>query len=859
MFSSRRSAVRAVGRVMAAVGVAAIGTASGRAQEAPAPDSVQVTAGSHYAVSGLRRWLFGRFYRTLWTTPLTVEVLDLSREAGGLTPTSAGGGNQTPSLWFRGADGFPYGFRGVDKIPDRVLPEELEDTFVESLVQDQISSQHPAAVSVATALMEAAGILHTEPRLVVMPDDPLLGEHQERFGGLLGYFERRATIETDVPSFDGAVEMINSAELFELVQRDPSNRLDLPGFLRARLFDYFIGDWDRHSRQWNFLRHPDDTGAVVTWTVLPEDRDLAFSRFDGLVLSLARAYAPYLLNFGDRLPSPSAFGWVGRDLDRQFLVALEWPAWDSVVTALVGALTDSAIDAAVRELPPPYYALDGARLAAALKSRRDQLPEKARAYYRLLAGEVDVHASDLDETVVVERRSDGASDVSVYAATGVAVGGVEPYWHRRFSADETSELRIYLSGGADRVTVRGEPSGIALRIVGDGPDEVANITRGGGVHFYTTDAPSTSGKVAVDTRPFVLPPKRRPQDLPPRDWGHRWRAVSWLGFGPDVGLFVGGGAHVTHYGFRKLPYASKMQFRGGFSTGALTGRVDFSADVVRRNSRVRGLFDIKLSGIEILRFNGLGNEVELTEDDDYYRVRQQFIAVDPAVALPVTRWSTLVLGPTFTYARTREQDGRILQDVDVYGEGGFGQLGLRGELDVDTRDVPGAATRGVHLAVGGRLFPNIWDVETTFGEVHGHASTYLTAGGIPLRPTLALRAGGKKVWGDFPFQEAAYIGDERSVRLGRQNRYGGDAAVYGNAELRLDFGAIFLLLPARVGIFGLGDLGRVFVEGETSSTWHWAAGGGVWIAFLGRGNTASVALAQSEEKLGVYASFGFAF
>jgi hypothetical protein len=97
------------------------------------------------------------------------------------------------------------------------------------------------------------------------------------------------------------------------------------------------------------------------------------------------------------------------------------------------------------------------------------------------------------------------------------------------------------------------------------------------------------------------------------------------------------------------------------------------------------------------------------------------------------------------------------------------------------------------------------------------------------------------------------------VTLGRQNRYGGDAAVYGNAELRLDFGAIFLLLPARVGIFGLGDLGRVFVDGETSSTWHWAAGGGVWLAFLGRGNTASLALAQSEEKLGVYASFGFAF
>jgi hypothetical protein len=119
--------------------------------------------------------------------------------------------------------------------------------------------------------------------------------------------------------------------------------------------------------------------------------------------------------------------------------------------------------------------------------------------------------------------------------------------------------------------------------------------------------------------------------------------------------------------------------------------------------------------------------------------------------------------------------------------------------------------------------------------------------------------GGKKVWGDYPFQEAAFIGDQRSVRLGRQHRYGGDAALWGNAELRLQLVRAFLLLPARFGIFGLGDVGRVYLDGETSSTWHWSAGGGIWLAFLGRPNTLSLALAQSEEKLGVYAAIGFAF
>jgi hypothetical protein len=837
--------------------VSVLVSTAARAQEPAAPDSTEVVIGGRYAAGGLHRWLFGSHYRDLWTAPITVEVLDLAREGGGLTPVSAGGGFQTPSLWFRGADGYMYGFRGVDKIPDAVLPEELQDTWVESLVQDQISSQHPGGVSVVRELLEAVGIPRTNPRLVVLPDDPRLGEHRARFGGLVGYIERRATIEPGIPPFDDAAEIIDADELYTRVRRSGANKVDVPAFLSARLFDYFIGDWDRHRGQWNFLRHPHDTGSTITWTVLPEDRDQAFAKFDGLMLSLGRQYAPFLLNFDDDLPKAAAFAWNGRDLDRRFLVELEWPAWDSVVTAFIDSLPDPVIDAAVRRLPPEYYALDGQRLAAALKSRRDQLPTRARDYYELLAGEVEVHGTDVDETVIVERGPDGSSTVSV-RALGSDGREADPHWRRRFLDDETEELRIFLYGGADRVIVRGPSGGIPVHIVGAGADDVENTSAGGGVHFYTTDPPSTAGRVSVDTRRFMLPPKSRPTSLPPRDWGYEWMPVLWAGFGPDVGLFLGGGAVVTHYGFRKLPYASKTLFRGGFSTGALTGRVDFSADVYRRNSRVRGLFDVRLSGIEVLRFNGLGNDVELSRDDDYYRVRQQLIVADPAVSVPVGR-ADLALGPTFTYRRTREQDGRILQDTVLYGEDGFGQIGLRGDFELDTRDVAAAARRGVHVVVGGRIFPNMWDVESTFGEVHGHAATYLTASGAPLEPTLALRVGGKKVWGDYPFQEAAFIGDQRSVRLGRQHRYGGDAALWGNAELRLQLVKAFLLLPARFGIFGLGDVGRVYLEGETSSTWHWAAGGGIWIAFLGRPNTLSLALAQSEEKLGVYAAIGFAF
>jgi len=211
------------------------------------------------------------------------------------------------------------------------------------------------------------------------------------------------------------------------------------------------------------------------------------------------------------------------------------------------------------------------------------------------------------------------------------------------------------------------------------------------------------------------------------------------------------------------------------------------------------------------------------------------------------------------YADTRETPGRIVADAPPYGAGNFGQAGLRAELRFDGRDVPGRPTRGARFSAGGAWYPALWDVDSAFSEVHAEIATYLTAAGVPLRPTLALRAGGKHVWGPYPFHEAAFLGDGRTVRLGRQNRYGGDAAAWGNAELRLRLGSVFVLLPGDIGVFGLGDVGRVFLADESSTVWHGAVGGGLWLSMLRPDNVFTIAAVSSAERTGVYFRAGFAY
>src|SRR4029077_20300055 len=85
-------------------------------------------------------------------------------------------------------------------------------------------------------------------------------------------------------------------------------------------------------------------------------------------------------------------------------------------------------------------------------------------------------------------------------------------------------------------------------------------------------------------------------------------------------------------------------------------------------------------------------------------------------------------------------------------------------------------TRGVHLNLGGSVYPAVWNVASTFGELHGDVATYLTAR-LPLDPTLALQVGAKRVWGAYPFQEGAYLGGSTTLRgLYRDRLLGGASA-----------------------------------------------------------------------------------
>jgi hypothetical protein len=849
-----------MGSALIALTAAALPAARAAAQQPdpPAlgsPDTVVITPGARYRAGGLHTLLFGQHYRKLWATPIRVERLDLERFGGGLRPTKRGGGKQTRSLRFAGGDGHEYQFRSLDKDPSPLLPESLRRTVAQRIFQDQISAAHPAAPLVVSPILTAAGVLHAEPRLVVLPDSPLLGEFRAEFGGMLGTIEERPS--DDGPGFAGASKVVSTEDLFERLEKHQEERVDTRAYLAARLVDLLLGDWDRHQDQWRWARLAD--ARSTPWTPIPRDRDQAFARYDGLLLGLARLSAPQLVKFSPTYPSMVGLTWNARVVDRRLLSGLEWPVWDSTARALQNAITDAVIDDAARRLPPELRAENAAWLAAALKRRRDALTDAARHFYQVLAAEVEVRGSDQAELVEAVRSEGGMLELTVRAADDSAA----PLFHRRFDRDDTKEVRLYLHGGDDVVRIRGAGGGAPLlRVVGGGGDDrVVDSSSSGRARFYDargSNAVEGSRRVPLDDRPYQEWRLSDSTPYPPRDWGGFWRFQPWMSVAPEVGLFVGGGLVRYDFAFRKRPYGSRMALRAGYAAGAETFRAEFTGDFRRVNSRVRTHLLLRASGIEVLRFFGFGNETPRIDDDFFYRVPQEQYLVQPSVVFPVGRRGALSVGPTLKFVDTDLEPGRFITQFPPLGASNFGMVGATAALDWDARDGLAAPRRGWHLVAAGSIYPAAWDVDETFGEFHGEVAAFLTPR-TAFGPTLALRAGGKRVWGDYPFFEAAFVGGAATVRGLREDRFAGDASAYGNAELRVRLGRFFALLPGDYGVFGLADVGRVYLEGESSDVWHTGVGGGIWFAFLDPANTVTVALARGDGRTALYARAGFAY
>jgi hypothetical protein len=833
------------------------------AQDAPAPEERVVVTGERYRASGFHRWLLGAEYRDLWTTPVALEVLDLHTYAGGLVPVRPIGHGQTQALALKGADGQSYTFRPLLKDPAGLLPVELRETFARTIITDQMASGHPAGHVIAPGLLGPAGILHNTPRIFILPDDPALGAFRERFANVPGDLE----VWTGTPGFGGTTETLDGEGMWKALRASPEVRADSRAYLKARLVDQLMGDWDRHREQWRWGKVP----GKERWQPIPEDRDQAFVRFEGLIIWFLRPQLPLLVDFGPKYSSLKGLTFDGWDVDKRILADLDKDVWNEVAAELRSELTDEVIEAAVRRMPPEYYAKDGARLTAGLRSRRDTLPAQADRFYDYINRSVDVFCTDASEHVAAVRFPDGDLEIT---ARAVRPDGTEeaPYFHRRFEKATTHEVRVYLYGGVDEVRVTGgRHDGVLLRVIAGSDADVVDDSLGGGTRVSAPAAHVTEGPgTHWDRRPYTPPPPNRSGSwIPPRDWGRQTGPLFLLSYGSDYGVVVGGALNTKGYGFRKDPWADQQSFRLVYATKQNNFRGTYAGEFRFENSPLRlAIFGLG-SGIEALNFFGVGDDSAAPGSESDYRIEQDRLHLETGLIYAAGPNTDVFLGVAAKVNKTEPLDNPILNEGTFYGEGTFSQVGLSSRLRLDRTGGLALPRRGLFASAGAAFYPALADVTEAFGELHAQARTWLGTPG-DRGVTLALKAGGQRVFGTVPFFEQAFIGGKSafnplevgggsSVRGLPAQRYAGRGSLYGSADVYLSLVRIGVPLPLTAGLTGFADTGRVFVEGEDSHRWHQGYGGGIFFTTPGRRNMLSVTSAWSEGYTAFYVRAGLAF
>jgi hypothetical protein len=285
---------------------------------------------------------------------------------------------------------------------------------------------------------------------------------------------------------------------------------------------------------------------------------------------------------------------------------------------------------------------------------------------------------------------------------------------------------------------------------------------------------------------------------------------------------------------------------GGFGLEAFAERW-------RENSPLSYRLDVRAAQLEAVRFYGYGNDSPRLSAADGL-IEQQQVRVAPALRARTPRLSAS-FGPVLVHTTPSVPAVNPATGAGLPGTEAFLQAGVLAHVDFLSVNDDKTPTRGFRVIAGGSGYPGLDAAAGPFGGAELEGRGYLPV--LPGQGTsLAVRAGARRAWGDFPIHEAARIGGSATVRGYRFQRFAGDAAVYGGAELRVPLFRMELLTKGRLGVLGLADAGRVYVDGESPAGWHAGYGAGLWFATLG--SAVHVVWARGEEDR-VYLGMGLPF
>ena len=837
--------------------------------------------------SGFYKYIWGERYRTYYGAKVIVPTVNLDTLFGGLTPTRKGGGHQSKSLQFINKDGKRYVMRAIRKsatvylqamaFKDQYIEGQFDGTATESLLQDFYTGSHPYAPFVTGDLSDAVNLYHTNPVLYFVPKQHALSSFNQDFGDELYMIEEHVSDgHGNLNSFGNSNKIESTNDLMKKLRKDEKYVVDDEMFLRARLFDMAIGDWDRHVDQWRWAEFK-ESGKVV-YRPIPRDRDQAFSIMgDGALMNLATRIVPPLKlmeGFNDDIRNVKGFNFSPFSLDMMLLNETTKQQWEEQVAFIQKNLTDAIIDNAFKNFPDEVQDQTVQEIKRVLQARLKNLPEIANIYYKALNKTPLVKGTDKDDLFEIERMPNGNTKLSAYRIKNGKKGTV--LHQKKYNKEDTKEIWVYGLDDDDVFNVIGEGDNlIKLRLVGGQNNDTYTIENGKKVKMYdykskknefTTNKGSKNLTDDYETNIYdYAKPKNSTNQFTPL-----------LGANPDDGFKMGFTNVLTNYGFERNPFSSQHTFSGAYYFA--TSGFDFEYNGEFAN--VIGSWNLGLnakytSPNYAINFFGFGNSTSnLNSDDednfdlDYNRVKLSTLKFAPSLNWRGELGAHFKLGLSYESIEVEKTSDRYINTFYVANgeENQEDFVGVEAMYSYQNKDSEAFPTLGMQTSL---KFGYTSNLEESKGFAYfipelGFDYKLVHSGQL----VFATHAKAHLIFGDdFEFYQGANLGANNGLRGYRNERFSGKNSFYQNTDLRLNLRKVKTgLLPLNIGIYAGFDYGRIWIDDElvlnnnafNSGIWNTSIGGGVF-ANAADILTLNVSAFNSDDGLRLAFKVGFGF
>ncbi len=824
------------------------------------------------------RALWGRRYRSKYGIPTGAKVSYLDTLKGGLIPFRKGGGMQSNSLHLKDMSGKRYVLRALRKdatqllqgsmFQDEYIQPELENSTLDKMIMDIFTGAYPYAFLTISTLSDAIGLAHLNPELLYVPKQNALGKFNTEFGDELYLFEEHASDghqNLGGEGFTGSI--INTEDMFNKVESDESVMVDEEAFLKARLFDMLIGDWDRHQDQWRWMEYEYNNKQI--YKPLPRDRDQAFSKMsDGLLFRAAWGFLPLsvkrMRSYEASIKNIKSANVTSIPLDHTIFETMDKSCWDRQVAYIQEHITDEVIDSAFEHIPRELQDKTVKTIISTLKERRENLPDIANRYYNYLSKNRIEKSTNKDDYIRINARPNGTVELSF---SRIKKGEIEqPFYQDTFTTEQTKELWIYGLGDKDIFEVVGKSKKIKIRLIGGQDDDTYIVDRNKNIFIYDFKSKTNNVEKAQGAT-LKLRDHYEQNIYDYNKYKYNFNQVlPKLAYNPDAGIISGLSYIHTLYGFERNPFTSQHRIDASYFSATSGFEVQYQGEFANIFNQTNLFINASYNTPKFsINFFGFGNETENSDDElglDFNRTLLEQFVLNPSLKWRTYGGASITAGVKYSNIKVENTPDRItavdsqLSD-SIFDNKEFGTI--RTIFSFENKDNQVFPTIGISTNIETGFTQHLSQNERKFFYLIPELSfdyKLIPSGKLVFATQLKAHLNFSN---DFEFYQAASIGGDEGLRGFRNQRFTGKQSFFQSSDIRYAMGALENnIIPVQYGFFAGFDYGRVWVENDISNKWHISQGGGLFLNTAEKLAT-SVGIFHANEGMRFYFKMGFDF